>query len=93
MTESEVDRILIKLKSLQIGLLEMRANQIKIEGKVDSIYQGLYGILGTAEKGFCGRFNELEKDYYTFKRKVIMILCFAAGGGGITATLIKFVGG
>ncbi len=93
MTESDVDRIIYEMKSLQIGQLEMRANQVKIESQVNSIHQGLYGILGTEDHGFMGRFNKLEKDYFNFKRSVIIILAFAAGGGGITAAMIKLIGG
>lgn len=82
MTKSEIDRIIVELKSIQV-------NQTELTKKVNSIYQGLYGIAGTEDNGFCGQFKDLKKDYYEFKRKVIMVLCFVAGAGGLTTAIIK----
>ena len=34
-----------------------------------------------------------RKDYYEFKRRAIGIFCFVAGGGSLTAGIIKMMGG
>ena len=75
MTEPEVTQIIQELQA--------------ISRKVDGIYQGLYGITGTAEKGFCGRLVSVENT----QKKMIVILSVAVGSGGLGAILAKVIGG
>ncbi len=86
MTASEVEQIVVELKSLQV-------NQNKIERKVNEIHQGLYGVTGTKENGLVGDLQSLKSDYYGFKHKVIVVLAVGAGSGGIGAAIAKLLGG
>lgn len=86
MTASEVEQIVVELKSLQI-------NQNKIETKVDLIHQGLYGVPNSDEKGLVGDLKSLKTDYYGFKHKITIILAVGAGSGGLGAALVKLLGG
>lgn len=65
---------------------------IETRDAVKSVLQVLKGFNG--DKGLCRRHDELAKDYYEFKRKVIMILAFSAGGGGLLgAGILRLIGG
>ncbi len=89
MTESDIYEIVRELKSIQI-------NQNELKNKVDSIHQGLYGLPDTDDKGFCGELKRMMVELKELKdqiRKIIMAVCFIAGGGGISAAIIKLVGG
>lgn len=79
MTESDVSQI---MKELQ-----------KVGGKVDSIHQGLYGLPNTEDKGMCGKLNDVCKDYYEFKRRIIFIIAFASGSGALGFGIFKIAGG
>ncbi len=82
MTDSDVNRIIEELKSLQISHTELTR-------KVNQVHQGLYGIPSTSDKGFCGRLESVE---ITLKR-VIVIISVAAGSGGLGALIAKVSGG
>jgi hypothetical protein len=57
----------------------------------NKIYQGMYGIPGTEEKGMCGKLNEVCDDHYKLKRAFYILVAFLVGsgilGGGIWAFL------
>jgi hypothetical protein len=53
----------------------------EMHSKTDGIYQGLYGVPNTEDKGMCGAFKELKIDYYKFKQKVLVVFYFLVGSG------------
>ena len=67
MTEQEYEKLWAKLDA--------------IENKTDQIHQGLYGVPDTDDKGMCGQFQDLKKDYYTFKARAMIVFFFLLGSG------------
>ena len=61
--------------------------------KVDRVYQGLFGIPGTEEKGMCGRLNDVCSETATLKRNFFILCAFLVGSGilgaGIWGLIIK----
>ncbi len=87
MTASEVEQIVVELKSFQV-------NQRSIERKVNEIHQGLYGVPDTGERGLRGQVDEHEKRIN--KLWIIVIIIIASGIGGnvvVTKILEKAMGG
>ena len=70
MTEGEIDRIMVELKSIQINIAEIKT------------------ILGNG-KGLRQDVQCLQDQV----RKVIMALCFTAGGGGLSVAIVKLLNG
>ena len=81
MTDSDVNRIIVELKSLQIS-----HNELAI--KINAVHQETFGVKGTSSKGLVGRMDVVENKL----NKVIIILSVAAGSGGLGALITKLVG-
>ena len=81
MTESDVNQIISELKTLAISHSELT-------NKVNQVYQGLYGVSSSSDKGIFGRLDIVENKL----NKVIIILSVAAGSGGLGALISKLVG-
>lgn len=82
MTESEIERIITILKSLEISHNELSQ-------KINAVHQETFGVKGTSSKGLCGRMDAVESKL----NKVIIILSVAAGSGGLGALISSLVGG
>ena len=61
--------------------------------KVDRIYQGLFGVSETEDKGMCGKVKELEAGYATLNRNYWILVALLTGlgiiGGGIWGLIAK----
>ena len=77
MTEHEIEKIEYLLAQLNI--------------RTEKIYQGLYGIPDTEEKGVCGEIKTLRTEHNLLKRNFYVLISFLVGsgvlGGGIWALL------
>ena len=78
--------------------------RVTILEKLNQIHQGLYGVPGTDDKGFCGRVKDLEEDHDALKSKVenqrnrlstLIGLLIGAGvlGGAAGAGISQLIGG
>ncbi len=63
----------------------------EIHDKVNQIWQGLYGIPGTAEDGLCSDYKTTKEDYYKFKATVIRVFSFLVGAGILTGGVLQLI--
>ena len=71
--EEKVDNLLIEVAEVKTAL----------KG-----YNGGTGLLKTFEQ-HCNQDREFRADYYQFKRKVITVFAFLAGGSGLGFGIVK----
>ena len=73
MTEPDYEKLWAKLE--------------QIDSKTDKIYQGLYGVPGTDDKGMCGQLKAVEEGHATLNRNFWVLVALLVGlgiiGGGV----------
>ena len=59
--------------------------------KVNQIWNAFFGVKNTNDKGMLGEFQELRKDYFKFKRTVLIVFSFLVGSGVLGLSTLKII--